>query len=206
MTIELLPEAREAARPGRKVEAASPSGGAARPAEKRPVPPAPPAAATDATSSSIWAKVIPMTRQQLAAADTVLRKAQAPAQADDNAGESGTSAGNDRGDTDGPGTGPNGELLYNAQWYRKPTNAELSTYLPPGMRQDGWGIIACQTMPQYRVDNCVEIAQSPPGSGLAGAVRRAAWQFRVLPPRTGGRSMVGAWVRIRIDYSESKAK
>ena len=98
---------------------------------------------------------------------------------------------------------PGRERLFPAQWQRKPTRAELSAYLPRGLRAaTGWGIIACRTIENYRVDDCEELEQSPAGSGLAGAVRQAAWQFRVMPPRVGGRPLVGAWVRIRIDYTQ----
>jgi protein TonB len=44
------------------------------------------------------------------------------------------------------------------------------------------------------------MGESPLGSGFARAVREAAWQFRVLPPRINGQPVIGAWVRIRITY------
>ena len=103
--------------------------------------------------------------------------------------------------TYGPGEGPGGAKLYNAEWYREPTQAELGTYLPERM-QPGWGMIACQTIERYRVDNCRVLATEPPGSGLGQAIRKAAWQFMVRPPRIDGKPMIGAWVRIRIDFTE----
>jgi len=86
-----------------------------------------------------------------------------------------------------------------AEWAREPTDAELGGYLPPGA-PEGSGLIACKTIPGNRVDDCVEIGNDPPGSHLARAVRLAAWQFHVRPPRKNGRPMIGEWVRIRIDY------
>ena len=103
------------------------------------------------------------------------------------------------GDSEAVGKGPNGETLYAAEWARHPTDAELSGYLPRNA-PDGWGLIACRTIPDDRVDDCIELGNDPPGSHLASAVRQAAWQFRVRPPRKNGVPMVGAWVRIRIDY------
>lgn len=108
-------------------------------------------------------------------------------------------AGPNDGDSEEVGRGPHGEILYAAEWARRPTDAELAGYLPRNAR-DGWGLIACRTIANNRVDDCVELGQSPPGSHLASAVRQAAWQFRVRPPRKGGKPMVGEWVRIRIDY------
>lgn len=104
-----------------------------------------------------------------------------------------------QGDSEEVGRGPHGEVLYAAEWAREPTDAELGGYLPRNA-PDGWGLIACKTIPDNRVDDCVELGQSPAGSHLASAVRQAAWQFRVRPPRKNGRPMVGEWVRIRIDY------
>ncbi len=106
----------------------------------------------------------------------------------------------------GAGKGPGGETLYNAEWQREPTDAELSFYMPKSGPRVGWGMIACRTVADYRVEDCVEIGQSPAGSGLSRAVRQAAWQFRVRPPRVGDRRLVGAWVRIRIDYTETSAR
>ena len=104
------------------------------------------------------------------------------------------------GDSEEVGRAPNGEVLYAADWARKPTNTELNGYLPPNA-PDGWGLIACRTVAGNRVEDCMELGQSPRGSRLASAVRQAAWQFRVLPPRRNGRALIGSWVRIRIDYS-----
>jgi protein TonB len=97
------------------------------------------------------------------------------------------------------GSGPNGEPLYAAAWYREPYDDELSGYLSTA-RGPGWGLIACKTVPSYRVEECVIVGEYPPGSGIANSVHAAAWQFRVRPPRIGGRDRYGEWVRIRIDY------
>lgn len=127
-----------------------------------------------------------MTKEEFAAADirNLSRVADATEHADDS---------------EEVGRGPNGEVLYNAEWARRPTDVELSGYLPRNP-PEGWGLVACRTIPGNRVEDCVELENYPAGSGLAGAVRQAAWQFRVRPPRKNGRELVGAWVRIRIEY------
>jgi len=100
----------------------------------------------------------------------------------------------------GPGEGPNGEPLYNAEWYREPTDGELAYYLPPNRPEGSWAIIACRTIENFHVDSCQSMGESPPGSGLAKAIRQAAWQFRVRPPHIGDKPQIGAWVRIRMDF------
>jgi protein TonB len=102
-------------------------------------------------------------------------------------------------DTARVGTAPNGEPLYAAAWYREPADDELRGYLSTASGP-GWGLIACRTAPDYRVEDCVGIAEYPQGSQINRAVLAAAWQFKVRPPRLGGRPQVGSWVRIRIDY------
>src|SRR5437660_4618130 len=157
---------------------------------KAPVPKPPPVvlpvrptiAPPRQSSSQPW---IEMSKDELAAADI----SKLPA-----AGAGG------RGDSAVVGRGPNGDPLYAAEWAREPTDAEIGGYWPRNTA--GWGLVACKTMPNDRVDDCVELDQSPAGSHLASAVRQAAWQFRVRPPRKGGRALIGAWVRILIEIEE----
>lgn len=120
----------------------------------------------------------------------------------DGAGQGAANQGRDSASSYGPGEGPGGARLYNAEWYREPTDAELSTYLPE-RRVIGWGMIACQTVQRYRVDNCRVLQSFPPGSGLGAAIKAAAWQFMVRPPRIDGKPVIGAWVRIRIEFLET---
>jgi protein TonB len=102
-----------------------------------------------------------------------------------------------------PGSGPNGEPLYAARWYREPYDNELRGYLSTA-QGPGWGLIACKTVPDFRVDDCIGLGEYPEGSHIMRSVLAAAWQFRVRPPRLGGQSQVGSWVRIRIDYKSKR--
>jgi protein TonB len=102
-------------------------------------------------------------------------------------------------DTERVGTAPNGEPLYAAAWYREPDDAMMRAYLSTA-RGPGWGLIACRTVSDYRVEDCVALSEYPEGAQITRSALAAAWEFRVRPPRRGGQVLVGAWVRIRIDY------
>ena len=102
----------------------------------------------------------------------------------------------------GPGLGPSGAQLYPVAWLREPYDSELAPYLagvkriPPGASAD----IACRMIENNRVENCQIIGENPRGTGLAKALRLAAWQFLVKPPRIDSRPQLGVWVRIRFDF------
>ena len=157
-----------------------------QPVEPRPAPTDPP-----------W---IELSREQMAAADIAVispRPALPSVARQPTAGPPDTGT---PGDTQRvPGQGPHGEPLYAASWYREPYDDELRGYLSTA-RGPGWGLIACRTVPDYRVEDCVTVDEYPAGSNIARAVLAAAWQFRVRPPQIGGRLKIGEWVRIRIDY------
>jgi protein TonB len=106
-------------------------------------------------------------------------------------------------DSERVGTAPNGEPLYAARWYREPTQQELAGYLSTA-RSPGVALIACRTVPDYYVEDCVLLSESPAGSLMGRAALAASWQFRVRPARIGGREQFGSWVRIRVSYTVSR--
>ena len=160
------------------------------PPVKRPPPPPTPPIPREALP------YIPLSRSDLAASDIArLGSAASPAVAASGAGATAAT---------GAGEGPGGVTLYNAEWVREPSDAELRTYLPRAVDSGSWALIACQTIAHNQVENCAQLGESPRGSGLSKAMRLAAWQFRVRPPRIDGKPMVGAWVRIRIDFGTGK--
>ncbi len=169
-------------------------------AAEQPPRPVPPTVKPPPPLPDLPLPMIIVTKEVYAAADIAKLGSNAPGAGAPFAG------GSSPGDSERVGTGPNGEPLYAAEWYREPTNAQLAGYLPKRMPEGGGsGLVACRTAERYRVEDCVELGSTPAGSRLAAAVRQAAWQFLVRPPRVGGKPLVGEWVRIRIDYNVEAA-
>lgn len=144
---------------------------------------------------------IKLSREDIAKADISKIKP-----AGGSSGSSGASQGGG-GNAEGTGDGPGGARVYNAEWYREPTRAELSPYMSAarGGSSGDWAMIICRTVERYHVEDCREVDESPRGSGLARALRQAAWQFLVRPPRIDGKAQLGTWVRIRFDFKAAKA-
>ena len=165
------------------------------PALVAPTPQAPAAPQVVPTAFAI----IPVSHDQLAAADIKPAARPAAAFAVPGKGQFGPPAPGNSGDSKSVGTAPNGQPLYAAAWYREPYDSELSGYLSTA-EGPGWALIACRTVPDFRVEDCVGLDEYPNGSNIERSVLAAAWQFRVRPPRLGGVSKYGEWVRIRIDY------
>jgi protein TonB len=194
-TFDVLPN-KEASSVKKVVKDKRAGGSSAPSPEPKTQPPAVPPPST----TPFPPEIIQLSRSEFASAN-IASLPQRP-----GAGAQGATSGKDSGSDYGPGEGPNGERLYRAEWYREPTNAELQLYIPPGGIQEGWAEIACRTVPDYRVEDCRELGESPAGSKMARMLRQAAWQFRVRPPRVGGKALVGAWVRIHYDFSQRGEK
>lgn len=184
------PKAEERERQQEEVQPSQPQPNKAQPAQAAPVPPA--------AQPTVPPPLIELPRGTLPSADIRMlpQSSQTPKAVRRPAGPP-----SDSRDADTPvvGTAPNGERLYAAAWYREPYDDELRGYLSTA--DPGWALIACKTVPDFRVDDCVALDEYPAGSRMARAVLAAAWQFRVRPPQLGGQLKVGEWVRIRIDYS-----
>jgi hypothetical protein len=111
-------------------------------------------------------------------------------------GSGGVGTGSADGLGPGIGSGPHGEALYAAAWYREPSDAEINPYLPRHLPPVATADIICRTIERFGVEDCQEVGESPPGTGLSRAIRQAGWQFKVKPVRLGQKFEVGTWVRI----------
>jgi hypothetical protein len=102
----------------------------------------------------------------------------------------------------GPGLGPGGAQLYPVAWLREPYDSEIIPYVAAGKRipNRASADIACRMIENNRVENCQIIGENPRGTGLAQALRKAAWQFLVKPPRIDNKPQLGVWVRIHFDF------
>ncbi len=176
MTFDIMPESRSASSETSKDDQRKERRKATKPTPKPPPVTLP---VKPTIQAPPW---IEMSKQDLAASD--ISKLPKPG------------AGGD-GDSEVVGRGPNGDPMYAARWAREPSDAEIAGYWPKNV--SGWGLVACKTIADNRVGDCIELDQSPRGSRLASAVRQAAWQFRVRPPRKGGKALIGAWVRILVE-------
>ena len=186
-SVTFLPNAAPARAPQQRKAAADAPAKTAPPAPARPRPPI-----VLPVRDSL--PFVPLSKADMAASDiSKLGTAGKPAEAGQGQGTKVAS---------GPGEGPGGVQLYNAEWVVEPSDAELRGYLPGRIDRGSWALIACQTIAHNRVENCAQLGESPRGSGLSKAMRLAAWQFKIRPPRIDGKPMVGAWVRVRIDFTK----
>jgi len=156
----------------------------------------PPIALPSQNSLKLPEGFIQMSRADMNAADIGQMRAAAAG--------AGKAAAAGEGGAQGNGEGPGGAHLYNAEWFREPRNAELAGYIPQGRDPGDWAMIACRTVDHFHVEDCRELDESPRGSGMARALRQAAWQFLVRPPRIDGKPMLGTWVRIRFDFNKGR--
>ena len=166
-------------------EQAAPKAAAKTVPKPKRVPIVPPIPPTPHAKSSF----LKLTSEEFAAAD-IAKLGSAGGQGTASHGASSASA----------GVGPGGVTLYQAEWYRRPTHAEMNGYMTKSVDPGSWAEVACKTIPDNRVENCQALGESPLGSGLAKAIRLAGWQFRIRPPRVDGKPMVGTWVRVHIDF------
>lgn len=114
--------------------------------EREKLPPETPAAPPEPELPPI--ELLQLTRAELASVGTTMGSRRAPSAA--GPGSAGSELADGGGS--GRGEGPGGAQLHDVDWYRKPTRAELTPYMPASAKQSGWGMVACKMVEGYRVE------------------------------------------------------
>lgn len=195
-TFNVLPPSLTPSAPSKQIKKPNKAASGAAPAT--PTPPQPKVAPppTPPQPKPVFPKMLSMSKDAFASTDI----GSLPSHAGEGEGDKGD--GKDAAAPYGPGEGPGGAPLYPVRWYKEPTGAEFALYMPKGGIPTGSANIACRMIEHYHVENCRELDETPPGSGLSRMLRQAAWQFLVVPPKRGGKELLGEWVRIHFDWRD----
>ena len=198
-TFSVLPPAQKRSAPTKEVRKQNKAASGAAP--PNPVPPTPHVAPPPPPPRPSQAPptMLSLSKEQFASSDI----GSLPSHQGEGEGDKGS--GKDSVAPYGPGQGPGGAPSYPVQWYREPTHAELAFYMPKHDIGSGSADIECRMLEHYHVENCRELSETPLGSGLARSLRLASWQFLVVPPRKGGKQLIGEWVRIHFVWHEDRS-
>ena len=104
-----------------------------------------------------------------------------------------------------PVIGPNGEVIRDGSWARRPRPEFPSTALDAGI-QEGAVELRCEVSSSGRVEACEVLSETPPGYGFGPSALAAAAEARLSPRTVDGVATAGSMrftIRYRLDQAGS---